>query len=179
MTKTATTYGSALYDLAKEEAFCKDFLDQLQLIKAVFEENPEYRKLLLEPSIPKEERRKLLDDAWQGRVHPYVLNFMKILCDNGTIGQFGDCVEAFRKRYYADEGIMEVRAVCAAELRQELQDKLRDKLARMTGKKIRLTACVDTNLIGGIRLELPDRQYDGSVQHHLREIERLLQGSAV
>ena len=49
----------------------------------------------------------------------------------------------------------------------------------MTGKKIELSACVDTSLIGGIRLELPDRQYDGSVQHHLREIERLLQGSAV
>ena len=179
MTKTAKTYGGALYDLAKEEALCEELLGQLQLIAAVFEENPEYRKLLLEPSIPKEERRKLLDDAWQGKIHQYVLNFMKILCDNGTIGQFGDCVEAFRKRYHADEGIMEVRAVCAAELRPELQDKLREKLVRMTGKKIELSACVDTSLVGGIRLELPDRQYDGSVQHHLREIERLLQGSAV
>lgn len=179
MTKTAKTYGGALYDLAKEEGLCEALLNQLQLIAAVFDKNPEYRKLLLEPSVPKDERRGLLDDAWQGRVHPYVLNFMKILCDNGTIGQFGDCVEAFRKRYYADEGIMEVRAVCAAQLRPELQDKLRTKLARMTGKKILLTACVDTSLIGGIRLELPDRQYDGSVQHHLREIERLLQGASV
>ena len=179
MTKTAKTYGGALYDLAKEEGLCEELLGQLQIIAAVFKENPEYRKLLLEPSIPKEERRKLLDDAWQGRVHPYVLNFMKILCDNGTIGQFGDCAEAFRKRYHADEGIMEVRAVCAAELRSELQDKLRQKIERMTGKKIELTACVDESLIGGIRLELPNCQYDGSVQNHLREIERLLQGTSV
>lgn len=179
MTKTAKTYGGALYDLAKEENLCEELLNQLQLIAAVFEQNSGYRKLLLEPSIPKEERRKLLDDAWQGRVHPYVLNFVKILCDNGTIGQFGDCTDAFRKRYYADEGIMEVRAVCAAQLRPELQDKLRKKLASMTGKKIELTACVDESLIGGIRLELPDRQYDGSVRHHLQEIERLLQGSAI
>ena len=83
MTKTAKTYGGALYDLAKEEALCEGLLGQLQVIAAVFEETPEYRKLLLEPSIPKEERRKLLDDAWQGRVHPYVLNFLKILTEKG------------------------------------------------------------------------------------------------
>ena len=47
MTKTAKTYGGALYDLAKEEALCEEFLNQLQLIAAVFEENPEYRKLAL------------------------------------------------------------------------------------------------------------------------------------
>lgn len=179
MTKTAKTYGGALYDLAKEEALCEELLRQLQTIVAVFEQNPEYRKLLMEPSIPKEERRKLLDDAWQGRVHPYVVNFLKILCENGTIGQFCDCAEAFRKRYYEDEGIVEVRAVCAAELRPELQERLCRKLEKMTGKKIELSVFVDESLIGGIRLELPDRQYDGSVQHHLGELERLLQGSAM
>ena len=179
MTKTAKTYGGALYDLAKEESLCEELLGQLQLIAAVFNQNPEYRRMLLEPSIPKEERRKLLDEAWQGRVHPYVLNFMKILCDNGTIGQFTDCAEAFRKRHYADEGILEVRAVCAATLRPELQDKLCKKLETMTGKKIELTVSVDETLLGGIRLELPDRQYDGSVLNHLREIERLLMGSAI
>ena len=71
---------------------------------------------------------------------------------------------------------MEVRAVCAAQLRPELQDKLRAKLERITGKKIEMTVCVDESLLGGIRLELPDRQYDGSVQHHLDELERLLRG---
>lgn len=176
MTKTAKTYGGALYDLAKEENLCGELLGQLQAVAAIFAENPGYSKLLMEPSVPKEERRNLLDDALLGKAHPYILNFIKLLCDNGTVGQFADCVEAFRKRYHEDEGIMEVRAVCAAQLRPELQDKLRAKLERITGKKIEMTVCVDESLLGGIRLELPDRQYDGSVQHHLDELERLLRG---
>lgn len=179
MTKTAKTYGGALYDLSKEENLSERLLEELQLISQLFGNNPAYRKLLLEPSIPKEERRQLLDEAWKGRIHPYTLNFMKLLCDNGTIGQFSDCAEAFRKRYQSDRGILEVCAVCAAPLRDELQEKLKKKLTQMTGKQIALTVRVEESLLGGIRLELPDRQYDGSVQHQLERIQKILQDTAI
>jgi len=178
MTITAKTYGGALYDLAKNEDLTQILHEQLQAAVSVFNEMPEYASLLTEPSVPKDERRQLIDDAWRDKIHPYLLNFLKLLCDNGTIDQFTDCAEAYRKRYYEDQGIMEVRAVCAAEMSTALQEKLQKKLEKLTGKTIELTTTVDEKLIGGIRLELPDRQFDGSVQYHLDEMSRILQSSA-
>ena len=49
----------------------------------------------------------------------------------------------------------------------------------MTGKKSELTVTVDEKLIGGIRLELPDRQYDGSVRHQLDVLRKVLSEAAV
>ena len=124
MTDTAKTYGGALYDLAAGEQLVDEIWRDLQLVCAVFDENPGYGKLLANPAIAKEERRQLIDEAWRGQVHPYTRNFMKLLCDNGTIRQLPDCAAEYKRRYNLDHGILAVRAVCAAPMRPELQEKL-------------------------------------------------------
>ena len=179
MTRTAKTYGGALYDLAKEERLEAAILQDLSGVCAVLAENPDYLRMLCTPSISKDERRTLLDEAWRGRVHPYVLNFMKLLCDNGTLREFSGCAGEYRRRYNADNGILEVRAVTAVALRPELQQKLRARLEELTGKTVELQTRVDESVLGGVRLELPDRQLDGTVSHHLGEIQRILRNTVL
>ena len=179
MTKTARIYGGALYDLACEEGLSEQIFGELKMAAEVFRQNPDYRKLLCTPVVPKEERNALLEEAWGGRVHPYVTNFLKLLCDKGTLGQFSDCAEAFKDRYYADEGIIEVRAVCAYPMNQELSERLRRKVEKLTGKKVELTCVTDRSVLGGVRLELPDRQYDGTVSGQLANIRKILSEASV
>ena len=171
MTRTAKTYGGALYDLAQEEHLEDAILADLAGVRAVLDENPDYLRLLCTPSVPKEERRGLLDEAWRGNVHPYVLNFMKLLCDNGTLRELSGCNAA--------HDILEVRAVTAVALRPELLERLCAKLEAQTGKRIELSSRVDESLLGGVLLELPDRQLDGTVAYHLEEIQRILRNTVI
>lgn len=179
MTRTAKTYGGALYDLAKEERLESVLLDDLRLITTIFKEQPDYLRLLCTPSISKEERRGLIDEAWRGQVHPYALNFMKLLCDNGTLHEFSGCAEAYRRRYNEANGILEVRAVTATAMGDALREKLQKKLESVTGKQIELSTRIDADLLGGVRLELPDRQLDGTVAHHLDQIQRTLRNTVI
>lgn len=174
MTKTARTYAGALFDLAAEESLEDALLADLSLVRNLFRENPDYLRLLTEPSVPMEERLTLLDEAFRAQLHPYSLNFLKILCENGTIRLLPDCEEEFRRRFYEARGILPVRAVCAAPMPEPLQEKLRTVLEQKTGKQILLRVEVDEALLGGIRLELEGRQLDGSVQHHLEAVARAL-----
>ena len=79
MTKTAELYGGSLYDLAVEENAAAAMMEELDGIQKIFRENPDYTRLLSEPSIPRAERISLIDQAFDGQVHPYVNNFMKVL----------------------------------------------------------------------------------------------------
>lgn len=179
MTRTAKTYGGALYDLAQEEHLEDAILADLAGVRAVLDENPDYLRLLCTPSVPKEERRGLLDEAWRGNVHPYVLNFMKLLCDNGTLRELPGCAREYRRRHHADHGIMEVCAVTAVPMKPELQEKLRARIESLTGKTVELTSRVEESILGGVRLELPDRQLDGTVAYHLEEIQRILRNTVI
>lgn len=179
ISKTAITYGGALYDLAREEALEQQILQELHEVSELFRQNPDYARLLMEPSIEKAERAKLIDEAWGGNIHPYTVNFLKLLCDNGTICSLPDCFHAFRARYNRDYGIIDVRAVTAIPLSPAQTARLKEKLEAKCKKKVELTVRTDASLLGGIRLELPDKQLDGSVQSHLNQIQQLLENSAI
>lgn len=179
MTRTAKTYGGALYDLARSEQLDDAILQDVSGVMTVFDANPDYMRLLCTPSIPKEERRGLLEEAFGAAVHPYVLSFMKLLCDNGTLRELSGCAQEYRRRYNAAHDILEVRAVTAVALRPELLEGLRARLEAQTGKRIELSSRVDESLLGGVLLELPDRQLDGTVAYHLEEIQRILRNTVI
>ena len=47
ISKTAMTYGGALYDLAREESLEEQILGELHAVSDLFRQNPEYTKLLM------------------------------------------------------------------------------------------------------------------------------------
>ena len=179
MTQAANTYAQALYDLAKDEGLGKTVLEELSVLKTVFAENPEYSKFLSAPDLPKQERCNILDEAFRGKVHPYVLNFLKILTEKGYIRQFPACCEAYRGFYNEDNGILVVKAVSAVALSAQQLEKLIAKLEATTGKKIDLHCSVDAAMLGGLRLSYDGKQVDGTVKNRLDSIGKLLKNTVL
>ena len=179
MTQAANTYAQALYDLAKDEDLGKTILEELNVLKGVFAENPQYSKLLSTPDIPKQERCGILDEAFRGKVHPYVLNFMKILTEKGYIRQFPACCDAYRGFYNEDNGILVVKAVSAIVLSDEQKQKLTAKLEATTGKKIDLQCSVDAAALGGLRLSYDGKLVDGTVKTRLDSIGKMLKNTVL
>ena len=174
MTQTAKIYGGSLYDLAAEEGRTEQILAEMAVLRAAFEEEPGFVYLLATPSISKSERCGILDQCFRGKVDEYLLNFMKILCENGTIRQFPGCMQEFKRRYNEDHGILEVCAVTAVPMNEALTEKLRTRLSAVTGKKIALTCRVDAACLGGVRLEMDGEQVDGTVRSRLDTIRSQL-----
>ena len=179
MTQAVCTYAQALYDLAKEEGLEKTILEELKVLEKVFAENPQYSKLLSTPDIPKQERCGVLDEAFRGKVHPYVLNFLKILTEKGYIRQFPDCCDAYRGFYNEDNGILVVKAQSAVELTDAQKQKLTAKLIATTGKTIDLQCSIDPAVLGGLRLSYDGKQVDGTVKNRMDAIGKLLKNTVL
>jgi len=175
MTKTEQVYGGSLYELASEEGLSGTVLEELTQVIAVFDEQPDYWRFLSTLSIAKDERCSALDEALRGRIHPYLLNFLKLLCENGTIGSLKGCARIYRQRYNADHDIVEVRAVTAVPMSDTHTQALKTKLEQTLHKTVELTCKVDPACMGGVRLELPGRQLDGTVRHRLDTLAAALQ----
>ena len=87
MTERAGIYGGSLYDLAAEENLTEPIMEELNTVKTLLRENPDYIRLLSEPSIKKDDRIKLIDDAF-GSCEKYLCNFIKLLCEKNLLGEF-------------------------------------------------------------------------------------------
>ena len=179
MTQAGTVYGEALYDLAKSEHLDAEILQQLQVLQDAFRAEPDYLRLLSSPALSKSERCGVLDAGFRGKLHPYVLNFLKILTEKGYPKHFPDCVEAYRAKYNEDHGILPVTAVTAVALTPEQIRKLTQKLSAITGKTIDLQCRIDTNVLGGIRLDYSGKRLDDTVSHRLDALRALLKNTVL
>lgn len=179
MTSVGVNYGQALYSLAKEEALTEQILAQLNVLSEAFSQESDYLRLLSAHNISKQERCDVLDRCFGGKVHPYVLNFMKLLTEKGYARHFDDCRKAYISQYNEDNGILSVRAVTAVELTQEQIGKLTGKLEDITGKKVQLQFRIDPACLGGIRLDYDGKRLDGTVQQRLAQIGAMLKNTEV
>ena len=179
MTQTAKNYGNALYELARDEGLAEELLPQLVGVDALIAENPDYLRLLGSPTLTKAERCAALDEAFSGRVHTYVLSTLKLLCERGHIREFHGCCAQYRCRRNEDAGVVEATAVTAVPLTPSVRQKLEDKLRAVTGRQIDLQLRVDPSVLGGVRLELEGKQFDGTVRQRLDGLRKTLSDTVI
>jgi len=179
MTEVGNVYGESLYELAKEENLAGLIGDQLAVLQQSFRQEPEFIRLLSSPNLTKGERCQILDDSFRGKVHIYLLNFLKILTEKGYMRFFSDCCDAYTAHYDQDNGILRVDAVSALELSEDQKDKLKAKLSRITGKKIALRTRIDPRVLGGIRLDYDGQRMDDTVSNRLDAIRNVLNKTVI
>lgn len=151
MTQVGSVYGEALYELAKGEGLQESILEELKALNESFPvQEPGFIQLLSSHAISKQERCKVLDDSFRGKINQYVLNFLKILTEKGYMHHFSHCCESYEKHYNEDHNILSVKAVTAVPLSEKQAQALTQKLTRTTGKTIVLTNRVDPTCLGGV-----------------------------
>ena len=178
MTELAREYGEGLYALATEEALEERLLEETGALLGIFREQPDFLRLLGNLSLPKEERLSILDGALRGQVHPYLLNFLKLLCERGAIHEYAGCADAYRQQYNHSHGIVEAQVITSVPLTDAQRRGLIERLKQMTGKTVQLRERIDSAVMGGVVLEMDGKRYDNSVATRLENIRRVISGQA-
>ena len=178
MTELAREYGDGLYALCEEENISKDVLEQLLMLQRLFREQPDFTRLLGNMSLSKDERVKILDSVLRGQIHPYLLNFLKILCERCALNEYDGCLAAFKTLYNQAHGIVEASVTTAVALDDEQRARMAEKLSKMTGKTVVLNEKVDASLVGGVLLEMNGQRYDNTLKNRLKSIHSaMVQGA--
>ena len=174
----ANEYAKALFLLAEESGKTEKTLEDAALLARILKENPDYIKLLDTPAIVKSEKVALIDEAL-GSIEEYLLNLVKILCEEHSVHILPSVLSALRSIYNEARGIEEVEAVSASPMSDEQIEKMTKKLEAMTGKKIILKNTVDKTILGGVKLRYLGVQLDGSVKTRLDKFSQALKNTVI
>lgn len=179
MSMIADNYAQALYSLAKDDGISELVLSQIEVLRDSFLQEPNYLRLLGSYNMNKNERSAIIDEAFRDKVHPYVLNFLKLLTQKGYARVFPDCVKAYRCAYNEDNGIVSVLAVTAVALTKEQAARLTEKLEQVTKKRVLLENKVDASCLGGVRLDYDGKRLDGTIINRLDAISGMLKNTVL
>lgn len=174
MAQVSKAYAQALFALAAEAKQTGEYAEALDAVQQLIGAQPDYLEFLAAPVLPLSERTQALEEAFGGAFPAHIVSFLKILCENGHIRALNSCVEEYRKLVMAAENRAVAVVYSAVALRDDQKAALCAKLARHTGKRIEPVYRVDAALIGGLRIEIDGKTYDGSLRQQLHEVKEVI-----
>lgn len=166
-----STYGDALFQLAVEEKQVDAVLEELTGLMQVLNENSELIRLLTHPEVVKEDKLKLLQDIFQGRISDAVMGTLLIVVRNDRSSELMSILEYVigKIKEYKKIGIAHVTS--AVELKEEQKARIEQRLIETTDYlSMEMHYKIDPSLIGGVVIRIEDRVVDSSIK---RQLERM------
>ena len=169
------TYGEAIFELAVSENKVDTFLEEIQMILGVLEENPEFSDIMNHPKIIKEEKLQVIDEVFDGRVSDELTGFIRLIVTKGRYQNLFEIMQYFLDQVKELKGIGGAYVTSAVPLRESQQKEIEEKLIETTSfKEMEMHYAVDEKLIGGLIIRIGDRVVDSSILTKLYKLERQL-----
>ena len=173
ISSTPYKYAEALADVAVETGIPLDKTgEQLESFVEAFQDNPELKSVLLDPSYPLSVKQGIVREISQAhKVEKIVGNFLLVVTEKGRIEQIEEILEAYQCVLDDKAGVVRVEVASAHELDAADQERIAKAMKKVTGKDVKLSYSLDDELIGGLRLQVGSTVYDGSILSSLEQLK--------
>lgn len=170
----ADRYARALYIVTEKRGETALALTDLRGAWEAIRPGTPAGRLLATPLVLLSDKRKAVQQVLEGRALKSVALFIDLLLRKKRITELPGIVAEFEALVERKEGVQRAQVVSAVPLTDAETKRLHAEVERMTGKKIKLTAEVDSRLLGGALVRIGDRVIDRSVRSLLDAVEHRL-----
>lgn len=174
----SSTYADALFEAASDKDAVSEVADQLDGFARSVEESTELSSVLGDPNLDAGSKKAVITRLTADG-DPLVSNFLQVLVDRGRLADLAAISTAFQSKVAEAQGRIEITAITAIPLDDELRQKILRRIEQQIGRTAELTERVDEDLIGGIVLEVGEIRVDGSVRHRLDALGRKLANAPI
>ena len=173
----ARRYAVALAEVVISRGEAQEVREELAAWDAMMRSNAQLLEVLRHPTIPYEQKRRLLDELIRRtRPRPTTANFLRVLLQNHRLGELSEVSTRFAQELDRRSGVVTAQVTTARPLPPDAQEALRARLGQLTGSTVRLQFEVDADLIGGVVTRIGSTLYDGSVRGQLQQIRQRMVG---
>jgi F-type H+-transporting ATPase subunit delta len=175
LSSVAMKYARALVEIAAEKDEKGEVYLQVRALGNLLETHSELRETLLSPVVSFASKRKIIEAlAVRIPLGDSVRNFTLLILKNGRMKHFPRFVSAVRDVLDELEGVVRAGVYSTHTVADEVKPQLRKAVRDLTGKEVRLDFHEDSELLGGLKLQIGSEIYDGSIRAQLDRIQKTL-----
>lgn len=175
--QVSKTYGSALFEVALEKQTLDTTLEEVLFVKQTFLENEDLIKLLLHPNIEKDEKIKVVENIYKGKVSNELTGLMVMIVSKGhqkdMVSVFDYVINAIKEEKRIGVAYISSAIALSNEQKAKIEQKL---LATTKYQTIEGIYQVDPSLIGGLVIRIQDTVVDSSLKTQIANLSKSLVG---
>ncbi|SIS41248.1 F0F1 ATP synthase subunit delta [Salimicrobium flavidum] len=170
----AKRYADALFDIGQEKSKLDTFQEEMKTLRKVTLENRSLESVLGHPRIPADRKKELVTSSFKG-FSEEVLHTLHLLIDRHRTDIIVPLADRFLEKVHIHQGVQEATVYSVRELTEDEKQRLSRTFAPKVGKdSLIIDNRVDPDLLGGVRIRIGNRIFDGSVRGKLDQMEREL-----
>ncbi len=173
-TAVARRYARALFELL-DPATIEATQETLNGLGRALKESTDLRYVLASPTFAADEKIAVLTEL-SSRFHcpPEGTAFLGQLVRKHRIGFLPEIAEAFRRLVDQSRKVQRVAVSSARALSPEEQERMTARLREALKREVAVTFHTDAGLLAGIRVQIENKEVDGTVRGRLQDIRSLL-----
>lgn len=174
----ARRYSVALADVVLTSGETETVKSELAAWGELFTTNNDLQTVFSNPAIAHMNKEKVLAGLIaKTKPSKTTANFLKVLLQNGRLGDLSDINERFTSVLDERGGLISAQIISARELPAGERSEFETNLEKITGKKVTVNYTIDKDIIGGVVTRIGSTVYDGSVKTKLENLkEQLVNG---
>ncbi len=170
---TSKSYALALYELAKENSELNKVEDGMNGIKALLNESFDFKEMILNPTVTKEEKNKVITKMFaQYSFCQSLKKFMGFLTIKNRLFFLNQIIDSFLNLVSSSKGELKAKLLSSKELSKEELEKIRGELSKDFQSPIKIDYKYDPNLIGGLIIQVGSVMVDTSIKTKLRQLQK-------
>ena len=170
---TSKSYALALYELAKENSELNKVEDGMNGIKALLNESSDFKEMILNPTVTKEEKNKVITKmATQYSFCQSLKKFLGFLTIKNRLFFLNKIIDSFLNLVSSSKGELKAKLLSSKELSKAELEKIRNELSKDFQSPIKIDYKYDPNLIGGLIIQVGSVMVDTSIKTKLRQLQK-------
>ncbi len=165
-------YAKSLLDLSIEQNKLEESMKDMDYVMKVIASSRDLRVLLKSPIVNADKKEAILVNLFQGKISDLTFKFINIILSKGRESQLEGIAHGFLNLYRKNKGIEEAVVTSAVQLSEAQRNDIREKLKGITGNSIEIKEMIDPSIIGGVKIRVGDKQYNGSIAYQLDQLKR-------
>jgi F-type H+-transporting ATPase subunit delta len=173
LTTIARPYAQAVFELGRDTNQLSEWSEMLQFMVDVYG-NPQVQTALANPTLTRQDVERLLLAICGERLSNAARNLLIVLVRNDRLVALPEISALYEGLKEQFENVLEAKIESAYPLDEAQLALLVAKLQKRTGHKIQLSVSIAPTLIGGVKIQIGDDVWDGSIRGELEKMSYAL-----
>ncbi len=174
-TETSERYSRALYEVLKETNELDKAEKDIKSFQLIIESSPDVKNFIKDPTQTISQQNNAINIIGDKlNFSKNLKNFLFLLIEKRRIFFVKRIFESFLKLCSKKKGELKASLISSKELSQKELDDISKELSESMGSTLKLDYKLDTELIGGLKLQLGSIMIDTSIKNQLRKYEQAM-----
>ncbi len=174
MDSLANRYSTALLDIAVEENKINEYQEACKVINQCIKENPDFMRILFSSFVNYDDKKKIIENVVGKFKLENLTNFFYVILDHKRMHYLKEILNDFNSKCNEKLGVEEGIAYTVNKLSSDQLSRIEKAISTKIGRDVELKNEIDTTLLGGVKVVVNDKVFDGTVLNKVETLKNSL-----